>query len=72
MLNQNIYSKRERNLKQYNKNLYKYDSIPNELRVQIKFVLGDILGNKILFGAINLHLDYDKYYFFIEAENNLE
>ena len=59
MLNQDIYSKRERNLKQYNKNLYKYDSIPHELRVQIKFVLDDILGNKILFGAINLHSHYD-------------
>ena len=66
MLNQDIYFKRERNLKQYNKNLYKYDSIPDEFRVQIKFVLDDILGNKILFGAINLHLDNDKYYFLLK------
>lgn len=60
MLNQDIYSKRGRNLKQYNKDIYKYDSIPDELRVQIKFVLDDILDNKILFGAINLHSCYDQ------------
>jgi hypothetical protein len=52
-----IYSKRQASLKMGNKNLYKYDSIPDELRVQIGYVLDDILGNKTLFEAINLGND---------------
>lgn len=54
MLNQDIYSKRQASSKTGNKNLYKYDFIPDELRVQIRFVLDDIFGNRILFDAINL------------------
>ena len=49
-----IYSKRQASLKMGNKNLYKYDSIPGKLRVQIGYVLNDILDNKTLFEAINL------------------
>ena len=49
-----IYSKRQASLKMGNKNLYKYDSIPDRLRVQIEYVLDDILDNRILLGAMNL------------------
>ena len=47
-----IYSKRQASLKMGNKNLYKYDSIPDKLRVQIEYVVDDILDNKTLIGAM--------------------
>ena len=53
-----IYSKRQSNLRMGNKKPCKYDSIPDKLRVQISYVLNDILDNKTLFEAINL-LDDD-------------
>lgn len=59
MLN-DIYSKRQASLKMGNKNLYKYDSIPDEFRVQIKYVLNDILYNETFFEAINLGISDNK------------
>ena len=55
-----IYSKRQASLKINNEKLYEYDSIPDKLRTQIKYVLNDILNNKTLFDAINFVNDGNK------------